>query len=370
MNAEPRPPLRPSRPPGLLTRLALSPRFHQLAARLPGLRWMARREGKALFSLISGFVQSQTLVALVEARILHTLASGAMSTEDLTLRTAIAPEPLTVLMRASAALRLVAQDRQGNWTLSPRGAAFLAVPGLESMVRHHSVLYGDLCDPLAFFRGQTNTALAEFWPYVFGPMAVENAALAARYSRLMAESQVLVAQDTLRLVDLSRRRHLLDVGGGTGAFLAEVATAHPRLTLSLFDLPAVLAAVPSALKDRITCHPGSFRSDPLPRGADAMSLVRVLYDHPDAVVAALLQSVHAALPTGGLLVISEPMSGGTKPDPATDVYFAIYTLAMRTGRTRSADEIAALLTSAGFAKVQSRPGDRSYVTSVVQAVRL
>ena len=369
MNAEPRPP--PARPEalGFLTRLALSPRFHRWASRIPGLRWKARAEGAELFSILSGFVQSQALVALVEARILHFLASGPMDIEGLSRRCAIPPAPLVVLLRAGAALKLLAGDRKGRWHLAPRGAAFLTVPGLEPMVRHHHVLYGDLSDPLAFFRGQTETQLAGFWPYVFGTLAQEDAGLAARYSRLMAESQVLVAEDTLRLVDLSKRRHLLDVGGGTGAFLAEVGQVHPGLKLSLFDMPAVLAGVPGSLRDRLTLHPGSFRSDPLPGGADTISLIRVLYDHDDATVAGLLAKVHATLPTGGLVLVSEPMSGGDRPDPATDVYFAIYTLAMRTGRTRSADEIAKLLGATGFSDLRLRPGDRPYVTSVVTAVR-
>ncbi|MFN3576835.1 MAG: methyltransferase [Tabrizicola sp.] len=369
MNAEPRPP--PARPEalGLFTRLALSPRFHRLAARIPGLRWKARTEGAELFRILSGFVQSQALVALVEGRVLHVLAAGPMDSEDLSRRCAIPPAPLAVLLRAGAALKLLRGDRKGRWHLAPRGAAFLTVPGLEPMVRHHHVLYGDLADPLAFFRGQTETRLAGFWPYVFGALTQEDAGLAARYSRLMAESQVLVAEDTLRLVDLSGRRHLLDVGGGTGAFLAEVGRAHPGLKLSLFDMPAVLAGVPAALRDRLSLHPGSFRSDPLPSGADTISLVRVLYDHDDATVAALLAKAHAALPSGGLILVSEPMSGGDRPDPATDVYFAIYTLAMRTGRTRSAAEIAGLLDATGFSKIRARPGDRPYVTSVVTAIR-
>jgi demethylspheroidene O-methyltransferase len=369
MNAEPRPP--PARPDalGFLTRLALSPRFHRLAARIPGLRWKARREGAELFSILSGFVQSQALVALVEGRVLHFLASGPMDTDDLSRRCAIPPAPLLVLLRAGAALKLLTGDHKGLWHLAPRGAAFLTVPGLEPMVRHHHVLYGDLSDPLAFFRGQTETQLAGFWPYVFGPLAQEDAGLAARYSRLMAESQVLVAEDTLRLVDLSRRRHLLDVGGGTGAFLAEVGKVHPALTLSLFDMPAVLAGVPIALRDRLQLHPGSFRTDPLPQGADTISLVRVLYDHDDATVTALLAKVHAALPPGGMIVVSEPMSGGDRPDPATDIYFAIYTLAMRTGRTRSAAEIAEILRRTGFTDLRLRPGDRPYVTSAVTAIR-
>jgi demethylspheroidene O-methyltransferase len=369
MNAEPRPP--PARPEalGFLTRLALSPRFHKLAAKIPGLRWKARSEGAALFSIISGFVQSQALVALVEGRVLHFLASGPMATDDLSRRCAIPPAPLEVLLRAGVALKVVSGDRKGRWHLAPRGAAFLTVPGLEPMVRHHHVLYGDLSDPLAFFRGQTDTQLAGFWPYVFGPLAQEDAGLAARYSRLMAESQVLVAEDTLRLVDLSKRRHLLDVGGGTGAFLAEVGRAHPGLQRSLFDMPAVLAAVPAHLRDRLDLHPGSFRTDPLPTGADTISLIRVLYDHSDATVAELLAKVHATLPPGGMVLISEPMSGGDRPDPATDIYFAVYTLAMRTGRTRSAAEIGGLLRATGFTDVRPRPGDRPYVTSAVTAIR-
>jgi demethylspheroidene O-methyltransferase len=369
MNAEPRPP--PARPEaqGWLTRLALSPRFHRLAARMPGLRGIVRREGAELFSIISGFVQSQALVALVEARVLHFLASGPMTAEDMSRRVAMPEAPLEVLLRAGAALKLISLDRKGFWALAPRGAAFLTVPGLEPMVRHHHVLYGDLADPLAFFRGQTETALAGFWPYVFGPLAQDDAGLAARYSRLMAESQVIVAEDTLRLADLSRRWQLLDVGGGTGVFLAEVGKAHPGLKLSLFDMPAVLTAVPAHLRNRVALHPGDFRADPLPKGADTISLVRVLYDHPETTVAALLAKVHATLPPGGMLLVSEPMSGGAEPDPATDVYFAIYTLAMRTGRTRSGAEIAALLQGAGFRDIRSRPGDRPFVTSVVTGFR-
>ena len=105
------------------------------------------------------------------------------------------------------------------------------------------------------------------------------------------------------------------------------------------------------------------------RMSDTISLIRVLYDHDDATVADLLAKVHSALPPGGMILVSEPMSGGDRPDPATDVYFAVYTLAMRTGRTRSAAEIGAVLNATGFSDIRTRPGDRPYVTSVVTAIR-
>ncbi|WP_435530784.1 methyltransferase [Pseudotabrizicola formosa] len=350
--------------PGWLVRVAMSPRFHAIIERIPGLRLKSRAEGRALFDVVSGFVQSQALLALVELRVLHRLADEPLTTAAIAHGTQVPPERMAILLQAGAALKLLRQAR-GLWHLTPRGGAFLTVPGLEAMVRHHDVLYRDLSDPVAFFKGQTQPELAGFWPYVFGAGGAADPALAARYSRLMADSQALVAADTLRLVSLRGTRHLLDVGGGTGAFLRAVAADYPALRLTLFDLPAVVAAAPSL--PNLAVQGGSFRDDPLPEGADMISLIRVLYDHADATVSALLAAAFRALPPGGRVLISEPMSGGARPDPATDVYFAIYTLAMQTGRTRSAVEISALLAAAGFTAIRPLTGPRPYVTSVITA---
>ena len=123
------------------------------------------------------------------------------------------------------------------------------------------------------------------------------------------------------------------------------------------------------IDSQVALHPGSFRDDPLPAGADCITLNRVLYDHSDTTVAALLAKVHGALPEGGSVVISEPMLGGSTPNRATDAYFALYTLAMQTGRTRSGVEIGALLAAAGFREIRILPGYRPFVTSVVTARR-
>lgn len=359
---------------GWILRQAASRRFQAWAARMPFLRRIARAEGAALFDLVAGFVNAQVLRALVDLRILHRLQQGAVSAGEMGSACGIAAERMQVLLQAGAGLGLIVRQRDGRFGLALRGASLLGVPGLEAMIRHHSALYADLADPVAFLRSDQPTALARFWPYVFGAAGAVDPEVTATYSNLMAESQVLVAEDTLRLVDLTGVRRLMDVGGGTGAFLAAVGAAYPALRLDLFDLPVVLQGAgarlgDAGLTDRVSLHPGSFRDDPLPIGADAISLVRVLYDHNDSTVAALLASVHASLPPGGRLIVSEPMSGGAQPDRTTDVYFALYTLAMQTGRTRSAEEIAALLTAAGFANIRIQKGFRPFVTSVVTAAR-
>ncbi len=348
---------------GWINRLAANRRFQAAMARIPGVRRLVRAEGAAIFDEMQGFVRSQVLMALVELRVMHRLAEGPLAPEALAGQIGLPPARAQVLLQAGAAMKLLRRRRNGAFALSPRGAAFLAVPGLEAMVRHHRVLYDDLRDPEAFFRGETDPALARFWPYVLAGGA--GAQDAARYSHLMAESQALVAEETLAAVSLRDVRHLMDIGGGTGAFLRAVRARAPGVKLSLFDLPEVVAG--AALPADVARLGGSFRDGPLPQGADAISLIRVLYDHDDASVANLLQAVHTALPPGGRLILSEPMSGGVRPDPQTDVYFSVYTLAMKTGRTRSAQTLQTSLQAAGFRQIRPAIARRPYVTSIIQA---
>lgn len=326
-----------------------------------------------MFDLVAGFCHSQILLALVELDLPAQLLRGGAEVETLARRAAMPVERMRILLRGGIAIGLL-RERRGVYGLTRRGAALTGVPGLAGMIAHHRVLYRDLADPVAFFRGETETELAAFWPYVFGAGAAQDPETAQAYSRLMAESQELVAADTLDAVSLAGVRRLMDVGGGTGAFLAAVAARWPDVALSLFDLPAVAPGARArfdlaGMSERLTVHRGSFRDDPLPEGADTVSLVRVLYDHADDTVRALLRAVHAALPPGGRVIVSEPMTGGAEPQRAGDAYFALYCLAMRTGRARSATEITRLLRDAGFADITAPRSRRPFITSVVTAVR-
>jgi demethylspheroidene O-methyltransferase len=340
-----------------------SPRFQSWAARFPLTRGVVRRDGEALMELVTGFVHSQILAACVDLGVLEALAAGPRSAPALAAECGLAPDRAAVLLDGAAAIGLVAR-RRDKVRLTRRGAALLGAPGVLEMIRHHRLLYADLADPAAFFRGETETRISRFWPYVLGRVGSEEA---ARYSALMADSQTLVAEETLAATRLRGVRHLMDVGGGTGAFLAAAARRYPRLELTLVDLPPVAEAARErldreGLARRIDVVAADFRTE-LPTGADAISLVRVLYDHGDDTVAALLARVRRALPPGGRVIVSEPMLGTR----AADTYFATYTMAMGTGRTRSPEAICALLRAANFVDARPVRTRRPFVTSVVEA---
>ncbi|MFK7876787.1 MAG: methyltransferase [Paracoccaceae bacterium] len=358
-----------------LNRLIAKPGFQSWASKFPLTRNKTRADGQAIFDLVQGFVQSQALMALIELQVLERLRGGPQTAEAMGMACGIAPDRMGIALQAGAAMGLLKRRRDGRFAIARQGAAILGVPGLQAMILHHKAFYRDLEDPVALLRGPEQTELSQFWPYVFGQKGLIAEDVARTYTDLMTQSQGLVAQDTLRQVSFKGTRHLMDIGGGTGAFLTAVAKAAPKLDLTLFDLEQVVGNAEAALQEvgianRVTISPGSFREDPLPQGADAISLIRVLYDHSDDTVADLLAKVYAVLPKGGRLIVSEPMGGGAKPDISGDVYFAFYTMAMQTGRTRSAEEITALCEQAGFANIQSPKPRRPFVTRVLTAVRL
>lgn len=356
-------------------RLLASPRFHALATAFPPTRPIARRRARALFDLCAGFVYSQVLLAVVRLGLPQKLARGPAGEAELAAAAGLPAEGMARLLGAAAALDLVERRGPGLWGLGPQGAALLGTPGLADLVEHHALLYVDLADPLALLRRPGGGRLAALWPYAAAEdPTVLGADEVGRYSALMAASQPAVAAQILDAYPVGRHRRLLDVGGGEGAFLEAVAARAPSLALVLADLPAVAARArarlaAAGLGERVTVAGVDFHREPLPPGADLVTLVRVLHDQDDDAALALLRAVHRALVPGGVVLVGEPMAGTRGARRVGDAYFGLYLLAMGRGRPRRPGEIAELLRAAGFARPRLRPTRLPLVASVMVARR-
>lgn len=344
----------------LRDRLVAEPRFRRWAARFPPTRALARRRAGALFDLCAGFVYSQVLLACVRLKLFDMLREGPLPLADIAARTRLPEEATARLLGAAVSLRLLDRRGGGRFGLGPLGAAMPGNAGLAAMIEHHAMLYADLSDPVALLRGSgEETALSRYWAYARAPFpATLRGDQVADYSVLMAASQEMIAEEVLdAFPEVVRHRCLLDVGGGDGAFLAAAAARAASLQLILFDLPEVAArgeARLAGLGRRATAVGGDFRADPLPSGADLISLIRVLHDHDDAAAMDLLRAAHRALPAGGRLLLAEPMAGTPGAEPMGDAYFGFYLLAMGSGRPRSEAELRGFLARAGFARVTAR----------------
>ena len=350
--------MRPGPPPrGWRARylaLLADPGFQRWAMRFPLTRMVARRRARALFDLTAGFVYSQILAACVELDLFELLRHGPLGAAEVAAMVDLPPDAADRLLRGAAALGLTARTRRGGYILGALGAALLGNPGVRGLIGHHKLLYEDLADPVALLRSREPGALAGYWPYAAGgDRTSAGPGQVAAYSALMAASNGMIADQVLQAYDIRRHRHLLDIGGGEGAFLQAAAKAAPSLQLSLFDLPAVASRAESrlaqaGLSERARATGGDFFRDLLPAGADLITLLRVVHDHDDDAAAALLANVRRALPPGGTLLLAEPMAEAAGAAPAGDAYFGFYLLAMGSGRPRSSDALCTMLRDAGF----------------------
>ena len=211
------------------------------------MRPIALRRSRAVFDLAAGFVYTQTLTACVRVGLFDFLAVQPRTRAEISAHIGIPMEETERLLRAATALRLVQGRSEGRYGCGPMGAPLIGNTGLTRMIEHNALLYRDLMDPIAFFRERevSNGAVIDHFPYtsVKDPESFGRDDVAG-YSSLMAETVRPLAEDILDRYSLSGRKVLLDVGGGEGAFLAEVAWRYHDLQLKLFDLPAVIEQLP------------------------------------------------------------------------------------------------------------------------------
>jgi SAM-dependent methyltransferase len=116
---------------------------------------------------------------------------------------------------------------------------------------------------------------------------------------------------------------VVDVGGGTGAMLAEILRAQPRIRGTLVELPRTVALSgetfqAAGVTDRVTTAGQSF-FDPLPAGADLYLLRGVLSNWPDREAVALLRRcAEAARPAGRVVVLKSVGPDGAPRELSID----------------------------------------------------
>jgi 2,7-dihydroxy-5-methyl-1-naphthoate 7-O-methyltransferase len=148
--------------------------------------------------------------------------------------------------------------------------------------------------------------------------------------------------------DWPQVRHVVDVGGGTGALLAEVLRTRPDLRGTLVDQPRVVARAgetfaAAGVADRASTVGQSF-FDPLPAGADLYLLKSVLSDWPDQQARDILRRcAEAARPHGRVVVLN-----GVSPDDPAGPPPELLMLVLVGGAQRTLTQVRALAGEAGL----------------------
>ncbi len=309
-----------------------------------------------LMALATSYWGSQALFAAVELGVFARLAKGPASAEQVAAAAGTRPRPTRLLLNALAALGLV-REQQGTFTNTPVAAAFLA-PASPAYLGEALGYARDMYHAW----GELERALREDAP-VASPESYlgEDEARTRRFVRGMHARAVGVGQALVSMVDLTGRRHMLDVGGGPGTYSALFTRRYPQLRARVLELPAVAAIADEILGSmgaagRVSVIPGNYHHTPFPADNDVVLVSGVLHREREDRARDLIARAAGSLLPGGLLVVSDVFTdpGGAGP-PFAALFGLNMLLSAPDGGVHADADVAAWMGEAGLVDATVRP---------------
>jgi acetylserotonin N-methyltransferase len=311
---------------------------------------------------IHAFRRSKTMFVATSLGVFDELAPGPRTADQIASRLSLNLDAADRLLNACVSLGLL-QKQGSSFSNTATAQAYLVSASPDSLAGYivyseHSLypLWGHLHDAI---REGTNR-----WEQTFGSRTAlfdhffrDEAAKRSFLTGMHGLGQ-LTSKAVVRVFDLARFRHLVDLGGATGHLAVAACEAYAPLRATVLDLPAVgdLAReciARSAVADRAAFQPGDFFTNDLPT-ADLYAIGRILHDwNPDRCIR-LLTRIHLALPSEGALLIAETLLDDDHTGPRHALMQSLNMLVCTEGRERSCSEYREMCVAAGFHSVECR----------------
>ena len=264
----------------------------------------------------TGFMASKTLLSAVELELFTRLGREAMTGAQIAEALGLHARAIPDFPDALVALGLL--DREGEGSDAPyrntqATATFLDkasptyIGGILEMANARLYpFWGDLTEALQTGKPQNevkHTGTSMFEELYSDPDRLE------QFMNAMAGISLGPFQALAEKFDFSKYKTLCDVGAATGQLAIIVASRHPHMRCTTFDLPVVEPIAKrtieaAGLSDRVTTTAGDFFADPLPK-ADVITMGLILHDWNLERKMHLIKAAYDALPEGGAFIVIE-----------------------------------------------------------------
>ncbi|WP_045744876.1 methyltransferase [Actinoplanes rectilineatus] len=294
---------------------------------------------------------AQTVRAAVDLSLAEHLADGPRTAAEIAEAENSDPDATARLLRACAAIGLVAYAEKG----------FATTPALAVLHRDAPMSLRDMAAaqsspcmwlswariPEAIRSGEEQTRQALGMPF-FDYLAAHPDE-GALFGAAMTSMSAPVISEAVAVLDVTGARTVVDVGGAHGSFALALLARHPDLRATVLDLPHAMAGARAAadeagLSSRFTAVAGDFFTA-VPDG-DILLLKTVLHDWSDDDCVRILTTCRDALRPGGRIVITEIVIADRPSGIAPLMDIAM--LAMTGSRERTLAEFDDLLSRAGL----------------------
>lgn len=255
----------------------------------------------AMIEMILATWTSQAITAAAQLGVADALTDGPLPIDELAARTGADPDALRRLLRALIGRGIFRHRRDGRYELNSLGDTLRSDAPVS--MTWAAQFYGSqeqrerwtmLVESIRTGKSVVPTLHATD---SFGYFAAEPEH-AELFNQTMTSVSQLADAAVVAGYDFSTYPTIVDVGGGRGALLAAILAAAPTSRGVLHDLPRVVAAAPTLLREhhlatRVRIAEGSFFDD-VPSGGDLYVLKNIVHDWQDDKAVQILRNVRAA----------------------------------------------------------------------------
>lgn len=280
------------------------------------------------------------------------LAEGPKTAEELAQRTATHAPTLYRVMRTLASLGLFTEDHTHRFALQPLGEVLKSgTPSHATALIMGGEMVARSLDNLLYAVQTGKTGFQNSFGMPLFDWLASHPAEASLFDQTMVGIHGMEPPAVAAAYDFSVFKTVADVGGSTGNLLTTILARHPAPRGILFDLPHVVRDAPACiaqrgLTDRIQIETGSF-FDRVPPGADAYILSHIIHDWNQEQCLTILGHCRRAMsPAGRLLLVEMVLPPGDTPHPGKMLDMVMLTIP--GGEERTEAQYADLLDKAGF----------------------
>jgi len=301
---------------------------------------------------ISGyFWKTCALHAAVKLDVFTVIGDAHLTAEEISQKLSGSQRGVERLLNALTAMALLVKT-DGKYANSPSGKTFLAKGSAKYIghiiMHHHHLLESWSQLDQAVLSGRPVRNRASFsddeWRESF---------LLGMFNLAMGMAPKIVP-----LIDLSSKRHLLDLGGGPGTYAIHFCKKYSQLKATVYDLPTTRPFAEKTIKqfeltDRIQFAEGNYLNDPIEGRYDAVWLSHILHGEGPDDCRRIIQKAVSILEPGGMIIIHDFILNNSMDGPLFPALFSLnMLLGTDSGQSYSEDQIIDMLAAAGVKDVR------------------
>ena len=190
---------------------------------------------------------------------------------------------------------------------------------------------------------------------MYDDLTVESA---RQYHKATSSIGFGAARRFVRMVDLTSRKHLLDLGGGSGAYSITAVEQFPELKATVLDLPPVVLATEeyiadAGVVDRVATVGADFTEGEFPSPVDVVVMASNLPIYDGEVIGGVVERAFRALEPGGEMHLIGEMLDDDRKGPVDAAMWGMNELICGSeGRAHTRAECLGYFKAAGFVEVE------------------